>query len=306
MSQGYAGCSSGCGFSSPRNYVASASAGSQLESIAHNSVSYCATDSGSLSDTFAYAVNDANHSHGVGDAGSYGVNNFSNTGSTYGNVVMSIINSLVYNHEKNNFHNQTTYQSNHLTYDLFKTEQNYNFIPDNFLQPGKTGRFVGKAEEIKEFIEETFEKMFAERFPENIKISVLDNEKFRKLAPSPATIGLSINRGKQGLLSEIFVLNDTLGRVMLTIGHELGHVLSETLGNAHDEEAKAYAFSLAWMKTIKENNIAGLGNALILENPAHNGLHNVAFNFVHQLIRQGKDFWGVYRGLVKGMVRVGS
>ena len=190
-------------------------------------------------------------------------------------------------------------QNNLVNYDFFKAEKNYNFIPDNFLKPGKEGTFVGKAEEIKPFILEAFEKMFDSIFPNNIKISVLDQAKFKKIAPSPATLGLSINRNRQGFVSEIFVLNGTLARVMLTIGHELGHVLTETLPNPQDEEAKAYAFSLAWMQIIQEHNIGNLGNSFITETPANNGLHNVAFEFVHKLIKQGRKAWEVYLGLVK-------
>ena len=84
----------------------------------------------------------------------------------------------------------------------------YHFIPDNFLKPGKEGLFVGKAEEVREFVEEAFEKIFKQPFPSNIKISILSQEEFRKIAPSPNTIGLSLNRSQEGLLSEIFILND--------------------------------------------------------------------------------------------------
>lgn len=190
------------------------------------------------------------------------------------------------------------YQNNPSEYNFFKQEVNYNFIPDNFLKPGKLGMFVGKAEDIREHIEKAFELMFHEPFPNDIKIAVCDEKLFRKLAPHAGTIGLSINRRKQGLLSEIFVLNDFLGRVMLTIGHELGHVLTETLKSPHDEEAKAYAFSLAWMRIIKENNIAGLQEAIVTECPAENGLHNVAFFFVEKLLKEGRDAWKVYCDLV--------
>ncbi|MEK6904865.1 MAG: hypothetical protein AABX24_00535 [Nanoarchaeota archaeon] len=174
----------------------------------------------------------------------------------------------------------------------------YHFVPENFLKPGKEGLFVGKAEEVREFVEETFEKIFQRSFPNAIKMSIMNREEFRKIAPSSNTIGLSLNRSQQGLLSEIFVLNDTLGRVMLTIGHELGHVLTKTLLNPHDEEAKAYAFSLLWMKVIRENNIANLGEAIITEQPAGNGLHNISFAFVHDLIVQGKKPEEIYELLL--------
>ncbi|MEK6900077.1 MAG: hypothetical protein AABX05_03050 [Nanoarchaeota archaeon] len=183
-------------------------------------------------------------------------------------------------------------------YSLFAPKAEYHFIPDNFLKPGKAGIFVGKAEEVRPFIEEAFMQIFNQPFPNDIKISLLNEQEFRKMAPSANTIGLSINRGSEGLLSEIFVLNDSMGRVMLTIGHELGHVLTQTLSYSHDEEAKAYAFSLVWMKAIKENDIAGLADALVLENPAVNGLHDVSFSFVQRQIKQGLDEWQVYLDLI--------
>lgn len=164
--------------------------------------------------------------------------------------------------------------------------------------------FVGSAEDIRQFVEEAFEKMLGSAFPEDIKISVLDAAQFRNIAPSPSTIGLSINRRKHGLMSEIFVLNDSLARVMLTIGHELGHVFTETLENKHDEEAKAYAFSLAWMNLIKDHNIADLADAIVTERPAENGLHNVAFFFVDRMMRAGAGAIELWKGLVEGKLFV--
>lgn len=197
------------------------------------------------------------------------------------------------------------YQPNQ-EYHFFAPQQEYAFSPDSFLKPGKGTKFIGKAEEVREFVEDTFERIFNLPFPSDIKIGILDEKEFRKIAPSPGTLGLSINRSQAGLLSEIFVLNDTLGRIMLTIGHELGHVLTPTLDSPHDEEAKAYAFSLQWLKVLQEFNIAGLGNALITENPAENGLHNVAFKYVDQLAKKGRNVWEVYLEIVKGLHSVAA
>ena len=200
--------------------------------------------------------------------------------------------------------NEKYAKENLIAYHLFKTRPEYTFSPNSFLKPGKGGKFVGKAEEVKEFVEEAFVEMFDTAFPEDIKISVLEEERFRKLTNNQNTIGLSINRRKLGLLSEIFVLNGNLGQIMLTIGHELGHVLTETLENSHDEEAKAYAFSLMWMNVIKEQNIANLREAIVLNNPAENGLHNVAFNFVEKLVKSGKVVKEVYLGLIKNTINI--
>ncbi len=192
-------------------------------------------------------------------------------------------------------------------YTRFQTiHTEYHFVPDNFIRPGKEGKFIGDAEEIKPFIEETFQQMFNLPFPNHINVSILPETEFRKIAPHPGTIGLSLNRTKSGGISEIFVLRDALARVMLTLGHELGHVLTETLPDQHDEEAKAYAFSLAWMKSVKEHNIANLGDAIVLENPAHNGLHNVSFAFVQKMLDAGRDAWRLYLDLIHQNERVMS
>ena len=190
------------------------------------------------------------------------------------------------------------YSARQENYQLLTVQAEYHFVPDHFLKPEKESVFVGKAEEVREFVEEAFEKIFQQPFPHNIKMSILNQEEFRKMAPSPNVIGLSLNRGQDGLLSEIFVLNDTLGRVLLTVGHELGHVLTKTLSSPHDEEAKAYAFSLVWMQAIKEYDIAHLGEAIIVERPAENGLHNVSFSFVHNLLAQGKEVGEIYQEIV--------
>ena len=218
----------------------------------------------------------------------------------FSNTSQTIQTSSTPPHFQYNLHSKT-YSLHQQNYISFTPQAEYHFIPDHFLKPGKGGKFVGHAREVQEFVEETFQHMFNQSFPDDIKISVVDEKQFRQLAPSPSTIGLSLNRSEQGLLSEVFVLNDTLGRVLLTLGHELGHVLTPTLENKHTEEAKAFAFSLAWMETIKEHDIAGLGEAVIMENPAQNGLHDVAFQFVQKLVRQGKDVWEVYQEIVSGV-----
>lgn len=183
-------------------------------------------------------------------------------------------------------------------YNLFPTKQEYHFAPELFLKPGKEGIFVGKAEEIRPHIENAFEKIFGKTISSNIKISICKPEEFKKIAPTPGVVGLSINRTKHGLLSEIFVPEGSLGRVMLTLGHELGHVLTAPLVDSCNEEAKAYAFSFAWMKIIKEHNIANLGDAIVFENPARNGLHDIAFSRVVKQMEK-KSAWEVYREIVK-------
>ena len=198
-----------------------------------------------------------------------------------------------------NYASEINYHKNVLTYAIIPHAQvNYDFQPTDFLKPGRGGHFVGQAEEIKEYIEEAFFQLFQQNFPDDIKISVLEEKRFRKLTSHPNTVGLSLNRRKQGLMSEIFVRASSLGEVMLTLGHELGHVLTATLENPHDEEAKAFAFSRWWMEIIKENNIAGLREAKVLDNPAQNGLHNVAFEFVEKMRKIGKAVHEIYKEII--------
>lgn len=205
----------------------------------------------------------------------------------------------------NNYKNKFDYKHNKINEMLgefvrTKVNEEYGFVPDDFLRPERVRqKFVGEAEEIKEHIEEAFEEVMGSDFPEDIRIQICSREEFRKLTFNPNILGLALNRKEEGLISDIFVLNDELDRVMLVIGHEIGHVLSRPLKDKREEEAKAFAFSFAWMEKIKEKNIAGLGNSINLELPARNGIHDLAFGFVWRLIKEGKKALEIYWGLIK-------
>lgn len=170
--------------------------------------------------------------------------------------------------------------------------------------------FIGQASQIKEFVEEAFEKTTGYKLPSDITIRVLSKHDIKKVHESiggrwnDGIQGFAINRKHIGHISEIFVIQGELDQLMLTIGHELGHVLTRKLNSPKDEEAKAFAFSIAWMKTIKENNIANLSTAITLERPAQNGLHNVALDFVLKLIKDGKQALDVYLELIRGFIGV--
>jgi hypothetical protein len=178
------------------------------------------------------------------------------------------------------------------------------FIANDFLAPNSTARFVGSAEDVKEFVEEAFIAATGEQLPNDIQITVLNDEEFTKAhldfdkTTNDGVQGFSLNANGQGV-NRIFVRANPLDRLMLTIGHEIGHVLTPTLQNEHDEEAKAFAFSLAWMDAVRERNIAGMG-ANILPDPAHNGLHDRAFAFVQKLVRAGSSAWDAFLHLAKG------
>ena len=59
--------------------------------------------------------------------------------------------------------------------------------------------------------------------------------------------GFALNNSKQ-----IFVKNNELDSLMLTIGHEIGHVYTRCLTNNHDEEAKTFSFAMQWAKIISK------------------------------------------------------
>jgi hypothetical protein len=168
---------------------------------------------------------------------------------------------------------------------------------------------VSSMGDVKEVVEMTFEKITGQEFPhDSIKIAVCDEQTFRQVhsntggAWSPGIMGFSFNKYGRGI-SEIYVKQDHLDSILLTIGHELGHVLGPTLPNGQDEEAKAHAFSLTWIETIRDNNIGGL-QPNIIPNPAHNGLHDVAFDYVKYLLQTGASSFDVFKTLAHGLTSI--
>ncbi len=182
---------------------------------------------------------------------------------------------------------------------------NENFLAENRpITP-----IISNMGDIKEVIQITFEKITGQEFPEDsIKIVVCDEQTFRDVhnstrgAWSPGIMGFSFNKYGKGT-SEIYVKQDHLDSLLLTVGHELGHVLGPTLPNGQDEEAKAHAFSLTWIETIRENNIGGL-QPNIMPNPAHNGLHDVAFDYVKYLLQTGASSFDVFKTLAHGLTSI--
>ena len=108
------------------------------------------------------------------------------------------------------------------------------------------------------------------------------------------------------IVSDVAILAGPKDRVLLTIGHEIGHILTPTLNNPHSEEAKAFAFTRAWLNAIKENDIANLGSSILEGLPANNGLHDVSFKFVKEALSEGKEALAIYLALVNGMLGVNS
>ncbi len=179
----------------------------------------------------------------------------------------------------------------------------YHFAPADFLS-GIPTRLVNANEDLLPLVEQAFEKTTNQQFPDGILFNVVSEEVLAKtFGPgyTPSLQGFCLNRNGFGT-SEIFVKQGELAQVMLTLGHEIGHALTPALADARDEEAKAFAFSLAWMEKIKEHNIGNIAVAIHPE-PAHNGLHNVAFNFVMTL---GTNFLETFRDVAKGITSINN
>lgn len=192
-------------------------------------------------------------------------------------------------------HTQTE-DSTYLTNLTFSSPEQLYFSPSSFLNPLRPeAQHISEENkpEIMLAVEETFQKLTNEQFPKDqIIISICPKETLKQWHElsggtwSDGIMGFALNSNANGN-HRVFAREGPKDEVLLTLGHEIGHVMTPTLGNAHDEEAKAFAFSLAWMNCIIENNIAGMSTYLNPQ-PAKNGLHNTAYEFVQYLMSQGK------------------
>jgi hypothetical protein len=187
----------------------------------------------------------------------------------------------------------------------------YSHITDDFLNPNRPKSiFVGDAAEIKEFIEEAFTATTGREFPKDIIVHIVNKEQMKKAHSmfgdrwNNEIQGFAINRKDRGLMSEIFIKKGELDRIMLTIGHEIGHILTKKLNDMREEEAKAFAFSLAWMKAIKENNIANLATSISLSRPAMNGIHDIALDFVLDQRAKGTEALDIFNELAGGRLKI--
>ncbi len=152
---------------------------------------------------------------------------------------------------------------------------------------------MGDTAEIAEFIREAFSKTTEKELPGSITIIVASRESLQQLHSqffNQGIVGLSLNSTSK---KEIFAVAGNLDELMLVIGHELGHVLTPALSSQKAEEAKAFAFEMAWAQTIFLHDIAGLRNSInsaaLNMKPAANGLHDLAFAFVKAATAAGKE-----------------
>jgi len=194
-----------------------------------------------------------------------------------------------------------------------KSKDSMYFSPSNFVNSNVPTEFISSKDEqqnesVKSMVWQAFKAVTGKEAPKDISIRICSSEELKKFHElhggkwSPGIRGFSLNRRGFGT-SEVFVQEDELAGLMLTLGHEIGHVITLPMSNSVDEEAKAFAFSMAWMKKVKEENIGGLFEA-INPMPAKNGLHNKAFDFVVEMIRMGRDALDVYLELINGEISI--
>ncbi|RME77942.1 hypothetical protein D6774_02920 [Candidatus Woesearchaeota archaeon] len=180
--------------------------------------------------------------------------------------------------------------------------------PTTFLKPNRAPtRFIGKAEEVKEYLLETWDHLMHKEFPCDIDIHILSYEAMKKHLKEnfhPGILGFARNGHATYQRSRIFVREGELDIVLETLGHELGHVLTPPLDDPVDEEAKAYAFEAAWVKKIKEFNIAGLAsNFKDMPEPARNGVHDKAARFVRLTLLKKGDAKELFSAIAKRTLR---
>jgi hypothetical protein len=183
------------------------------------------------------------------------------------------------------------------------------FTPISFLKSDRPlTQFVDKAEDIRHYVEHTFELLTGEKFPEDIIINVVPEQEMKEKHVkfggnwNPGVQGFCVNRKGFGN-SVIFVKENHLDQMLLVVGYEIGHAMTMPLEKIN-EEAKAFAFEMAWVKTIYDNNIANLRDSLVVNPPAQNGLHNKAFGFVRNLIEKGRKSIEVFSDLISGVLSV--
>ena len=191
------------------------------------------------------------------------------------------------------------------------TSKKYTPIMHGFLDENRPqSSFIGSQLELQTFVEEAFILTTDGSFPDDIRIRILDKEEFKKANAAfggkwnEGIQGFAVNKKEQGIASEIFVRKGELDKVMLTLGHEIGHIMTRPLAKQQNEEAKAFAFSIAWMRKIKEFNIANLQTSISLDAPAQNGLHDVALDFVLKRIQEGQDPLFLHQELSNGLTEV--
>ena len=203
-----------------------------------------------------------------------------------------------------------TSQSSSNNSDMYSSQQSVqDFSPSFFVDDSvESIETLPEQETIVEHAKTTFQELTGQEFPENISVSICDDTEFKKFLfssgakSSSGVLGFALNRKGRGR-SHVFVRKMSLPQIFVTLGHEIGHVITNQLSDVRDEEAKAFSFARAWTEKVKELNIAGL-DKFLRPQPALNGVHNVAFDFVERQVEEGKQSLQLYIDIAKGDLKV--
>lgn len=237
-------------------------------------------------------------SYASSGSGSYGNNSYSNSSSYSNSAGYSSLGS---------YSNQSmSYSQN----EIRSQPLSMQFEPESFLNSTRAETpIIEDPSQIMQWVKDAFEKTTFLSYPEDaIDLEICSERRFNELfavsggRSSVGVMGFAINKFGNGR-SKIAIRQQNLDSMMLTIGHEIGHCLSPSLPDLRDEEAKAFSFSIAWMNAIVNNNIAGLSSH-INPNPAKNGVHNIAWNFVVNCMEKGKNAIEVFSNLITGSLRI--
>ncbi len=149
--------------------------------------------------------------------------------------------------------------------------------------------------EIIAHIEEIFLAVTGEDIPGDIEVNILDEMRFDRyserlnLSPNKNIKGFAMHSMDICTPRKVFLREGTLAEVLTVAGHEIGHVIAERKSNVHDEEAKAIAFEYAWVKTIREFDMASIGHIVRNFPLARNGVHDIAQMFIENKMRYGEN-----------------
>jgi hypothetical protein len=181
----------------------------------------------------------------------------------------------------------------------YKSEKHDLFAPEIFLSPNrKDVKFVKASEEVRALVEDAFHALTGKPLP-NFNIRICTPAEMKKAHPNWHE---SIRGFAVPSTQSIFVLQAPLDELMVTLGHEIGHLLAKSASSEVDEEAKAFAFSVAWIQAIKERDIGGLGKNLVVPTPARNNIHDKAWEFVQQMLKSGENPIGLFYQLSSGYI----
>jgi len=233
----------------------------------------------------------------------------SSAGGSYGNSSYS--NSPSYSATAS-YSSSGSYQNQSMSYSQSPDFQpvSMQFEPESFLNSTRAETpIIEDSSQIMQWIKDAFEKTTSLSYPEDaIDLEICSERRFNELfalsggRSSAGVMGFAINKFGSGR-SKIAIRPQNLDSMMLTVGHEIGHCLSPSLPDLRDEEAKAFSFSIAWMNAIVNNNIAELSSH-INPNPAKNGIHNTAWNFVVKCMDSGSRAIEVFSSLITGSLRI--